>query len=229
MDIAVRVSAQQCAFALALIVAGLVAASIGASFLSLAPIEDPFLRDLRESVVRLAWVDGEANIPAWYSSSLLLLCALLLATIGTAERNFRGEPVIRWLVLSLIFGFLSLDETAQLHELSIQPLRDMLATSGFFYYGWIIPAAICVALFVLGYLGFLARLPARTRRLFVVAGAVFVAGAIGVEAISGKHASLHGEQDLTYHLIITVEELLEMGGIVIFIYALLDYIGHRFT
>jgi hypothetical protein len=72
-------------------------------------------------------------------------------------------------------------------------------------------------------------LPARTRRLFLAAGAIFVAGAIGVEAVSGMQASLHGEQNLTYHLVITVEELLEMTGIVIFIYALLDYIGGQLT
>ncbi len=54
-------------------------------------------------------------------------------------------------------------------------------------------------------------------------------GAIGVEAISGKQASLHGEQNSTYNLIITVEELLEMAGVIVFIYALLDYISRQFT
>jgi hypothetical protein len=62
-----------------------------------------------------------------------------------------------------------------------------------------------------------------------MAGALFVGGALGVEAVSGKHASLHGEQNLTYHLIITIEELLEMAGLVVFVYALLDYIGRQFA
>lgn len=228
MDVAIPVSAKRCAAALGLIVAALVVASLGATFLSFVPIANPFLHQVKESVVRLAWVDGEANIPAWYSASLLLLCSFLLAAIAFAEKRQRGGHFLHWLALSLIFAFLSLDETAQLHELSIAPLRDIFGTTGFFYYGWIVPAALCVTLFVLAYLRFLASLPARTRRLFLLAGSIFVGGAIGVEAVSGKHASLQGEQNLTYHLIITVEELLEMAGVVLFIYALLDYISRQF-
>lgn len=228
MDVAIPVSAKRCAAALGLVMAVLMATSIGASYLAFVPIENAFLREARESVVRLAWVDGEGNIPAWYSASLLLLCSLLLAMIAFAHKQQRSGQRVGWLVLALVFAFLSLDETAQLHELSIPLIRDVFHTTGFFHYGWIIPAGLCVILFVLGYWRFLARLPATTRRLFLLAGTTFVAGALGVEAISGKHASLHGEQDLAYHLIVTVEELFEMTGVIVFIYALLDYISRQF-
>jgi hypothetical protein len=80
---------------------------------------------------------------------------------------------------------------------------------------------------VLAYLSFLARLPARTRRLLLTAGAVYVGGALGVESISGWQAAAHGEHNLGYHLIVTLEELCEMMGVVLFIYALLDYLGTR--
>jgi hypothetical protein len=229
MDVVIPVSAKRCAAALSVFVLVLVAASLGASFLSFVPVADPFLTEVKESVVRLAWLDGEGNIPAWYSASLLLFCSMLLAVIAVAQRQHRRGHVVHWLILSLIFLFLSLDETAQLHELSISPLRDRFGATGFLYYAWIVPAGICVALFVVAYLRFLGNLPARTRGLFLVAGAVFVGGAIGVEAVSGMQASLQGEQNLTYHLIITLEELLEMAGVTIFIYALLDYIGHQFA
>jgi hypothetical protein len=85
-----------------------------------------------------------------------------------------------------------------------------------------------VAIFVLGYYRFLMLLPRRTRSLFIAAGTIFVGGALGVEAVSGMQASLHGQQNLTYHAIITAEELFEMAGIVVFVYALLDYIGRQF-
>ena len=49
-----------------------------------------------------------------------------------------------------------------------------------------------------------------------------------MEALSGELASLHGEHNLGYHAIITVEELLEMVGLVVFIYTMLDYIGRQF-
>ncbi len=229
MDVVIPVSAKRCAAILILIAMLLVAASLGASFLSFVPVHDSFLSEVKESVVRLAWLDGEGNIPSWYSASLLLLCSLLLSLITVAHRKHGSGPVVHWLLLSLIFAFLSLDETAQLHELAISPLRGMFGATGFLYYAWIVPAGVCVALFVLGYLRFLAKLPARTRRLFVAAGAIFVGGAIGVEAVSGMQASVHGEQNLKYHLIITLEELLEMAGLLVFIYALLDHISHQFA
>jgi hypothetical protein len=228
MDVPIPVSAKRCAAVLGLIVAVMVVASLGASLLASVPGQDPFLKEVKESVLRLTSVDGEGNIPAWYSASLLIFCALLLAILAVAEKRHQGRHVAHWLCLSLIFVFLSLDESAQLHELSIIPLRDLFGATGFLHYTWIVPAAICVAVLVIAYLGFLAKLPPRTRRLFLVAGVVYVAGAIGVEAISGKHASVHGRHNLTYQLIITLEELLEMAGAVVFIYALLDYIGHRF-
>ena len=228
MDISIPVSARQSAIALGLVTLMLVATSIAASFLSFVQIDDPFLGEVRESLVRLAWVDGEGNIPAWYSASMLLLCALLLATIADAQRH-RREYVGHWLLLALIFVFLSADETVQIHELSIQPLRDLFNTSGLLFYAWIIPAGVCLVLLALGYARFLAKLPATTRRQFVLAAALFVGGAIGVEAVSGMHAAVHGEQNLIYHLIITVEELFEMAGVVVFAYALLHYISRQFT
>lgn len=229
MDLAISVSARRCALGLALIVALIVVASVGASFLSFAQISDPFLREVRESIVRLLWLDGEGNIPAWYSAVLLFLCALLLGAITIAHHYQADGKLSGWLFLTLIFLFLSLDEIAQFHELSIAPLRTRFELTGFFHYAWIVPATLAVVLFFLAYARFIVRLPSRTRQLFLLAGAVYIAGALGVEAISGKQASLHGEQNLTYHAIITVEELFEMAGITLFLYALLDYIGRQFT
>jgi hypothetical protein len=229
MNVVIPLSPKQCALVLAFITTLLVVASLGATLLSFTAVADPFLREVRESVIRLAWLDGEGNLPAWYSACLLLLCSILLTAIASAERQRQSRYAVGWLVLALIFLFLSLDETAQLHELSIAPLQDTFSASGFLLYAWIVPAGICVALFVLGYWRFLVNLPPRTRRLFLLAGALFVGGALAVESVSGQEVSLHGEQTLTYHLIVTLEESFEMGGIVLFIYALLDYIGDQFT
>ena len=218
----------KCASVLAGVVAAVVAVSVGASVLSFITVADPVLSHVKETLVRLTWVDGEANIPAWFSSSLLLVAALLLGIIAAAERDMRSRA-IHWLVLGLIFLFLSLDETAQLHELSIVPIRDRIGASGFLYYAWILPAGVCVGVFVLAYLRFLLQLPARTRRLLLLAGAVYVGGALGVESLSGWQASLHGEHSVGYHLVVTLEELCEMMGVVLLIYTLLDYLGSRWT
>jgi hypothetical protein len=229
MDIELQVSPKRWTAALGLVVALLVAASVGASYLSFVSIDNPVLSHVRDTVVRLTWVDEECNIPSWYSASLLLLCSLLLGIIAAAQRQRRDGYFGHWLALALIFLLLSLDETAQLHELSIAPLRDRFHATGLLYYAWIVPAGVGVALFGLSYLRFLAALPARSRRLFLVAGAIYVGGALGVEALSGAQASRHGEHNPIYHAIVTVEESLEMVGLVVFIYALLDYLSRQFT
>jgi hypothetical protein len=52
-----------------------------------------------------------------------------------------------------------------------------------------------------------------------------VGGALGMELVGGKYVSLYGAQNLGFAMITTVEEVGEMLGIVIFIYALMSYIS----
>jgi hypothetical protein len=227
-DVTLIISPRRCATALAAAVLVVTTASTGASLLSFMPIGEPGLSHLRDSLVRLTWVDAEANVPAWFSAGLLLCCAFLLALIAAGHKQCGGR-VIPWTLLSAVFVLLSLDEVAQLHELSIRPLREHFHTTGFLYYPWIVPAGLCVSSLALGYSGFLTSLPGRTRWLFLGAGAVYLAGALGLEAVSGEMATRFGEWSPAYHGVTMLEELLEMTGLVAFMYALLDYIGRRFS
>lgn len=61
-------------------------------------------------------LDGEANIPAWFSSAQLLAIALTL-WMANRSRPDRRAPS-HWFISLLAIGFLllSLDETAQVHE-----------------------------------------------------------------------------------------------------------------
>ena len=83
---------------------------------------------------------------------------------------------------------------------------------------------IGVAIVGIGFLPFLLRLPSRTRNLFALSGIVYVGGAIGVEMLSASQADLNGEDNLAYALIVTLEELCEMVGVVLFLHALLDHL-----
>lgn len=169
-------------------------------------------------------LDREFNIPTWYSSFLLLICSVLLATIAAARKMQADRYTRHWSVLAVIFLYISLDETASIHELSIEPLRNALHASGLLYFTWIVPGTILVSVFVLSYLGFLAYLPAKTRNCFVIAGALYVGGALGVEAVEGRHADYYGTSNLPFALLVGAEESLEMFGLVTFIYALLAHL-----
>ena len=177
-------------------------------------------------LVRQFDLNGEANVPACYSSFALLLCSVLLATIASAKKVNGDNYAIHWKAMSIIFLFLAIDESAQIHEMiTVQVRNSGFRPSGFFYYSWVIPYGIFVIIFGLSYLRFLAHLPAKTRWLFIIAGAIYVGGALGMEGAAGFHRTLYWQKDIVHKMMTVVEESLEMTGIVVFIYALTSYMS----
>jgi len=170
-------------------------------------------------------VDVEASIVTWYSALLLLLCAILLAVITLRKSRTNSRYIHHWRILALIFIFLSIDETISIHEKLIFPLRSALNTGGIFHFAWIVVYIPLVAIFVIFYLRFLAHLPKTTRQLFWLSGTTYVAGAIGFEMIGGPIAETFGEEALPYLISVHFEEGLELLGLTIFVYGLLDYIS----
>lgn len=184
---------------------------------------------LRNNFAQLFNVDLERNIPTMYSASALLFCSILLAIIANAKKIAGNTYLRHWTGLSIIFLYLSLDEALIIHDKLIKPLRSTFNASGFLYFTWVIPGAIFVLVCLLAFLKFLTHLPAQTRRLFLIAGLIFVTGALGVEMVGGYYSNLYGERNIGYAIITTIEELLEMLGIVAFIYALLSYMSFHIT
>jgi hypothetical protein len=168
-------------------------------------------------------VDEESNLPTWFSSMNLLFAAAILGAIAVAKRRQNDPFAAHWAVLGLVFLGLSIDEAAVIHEISIDPLRDAFRLDGALKLAWVIPGAIFALGFAAFMLRFLSSLPSGTRDAFIGAGALFVAGSIGVEMVSALWLSAHGEENLTYNAIVTVEESFEMLGVVAFIGALLEY------
>jgi hypothetical protein len=85
-----------------------------------------------------------------------------------------------------------------------------------------------VGVSALAFRRFLAALPYDTRRLFIFAGGLFVAGAIGIEMIGAQvEASLGTRETMAYVVAVTLEEGCEMFGIALFLYALLAYLNRH--
>ena len=182
-------------------------------------------------------LNSENNIPTWYSSSALLLASALLAMIALVKLQWQETYARHWVVLAVIFLFLSMDEAASIHEkgselaLLIMPsLVDSGYLSRYLYFAWVVFGIPFVLLFSLAYLRFLIHLPAKTRSLFVLAGIIYVGGALGVEMLGARDFYLYGEgRPLVHSMLILWEEGFEMFGIVIFIYALTSYLGSHLT
>ncbi len=175
-------------------------------------------------LVPLFSVGSDRNLPTFYSALALLASAGLLWLIGVASRQCPALRPSYWYGLALVFVFLSIDEMLMLHEKMIEPLRSRLGTSGIFHYAWIIPYGAACLVLVAVYSRFLLQLPRRTSLLFIASGTVFVTGAIGFEMLGGLHFEKYGGKTIVYVALQTVEETLEMVGIVMFLYALADYL-----
>lgn len=180
------------------------------------------------------YFDAEANFPSMYSAMAIWFAAFLLWRIGMTDAEKEGHRSFYWKFLSMLFLFLGLDEFASIHEGLIQPAQQMLSAfnlmSGYLYFAWLVPYLLLTAAVGLVFYKFIFRIPARTRMLFAIAGLIFVTGAAGMEMVGGNYWAAQGwsvegtdKIDIVYAMIITLEELLEMVGIVFFIHALTSY------
>ena len=181
-------------------------------------------------LVALFDVDQEQSIPTVYAVLLLFCAALLLAVIAVLKKQERDPDAPRWTILALGFLFMAVDEVASLHEKLVPPLRRLLGGGrlGIFYFTWVIPGMAVVVVVAVLYVRFLLRLPPNTRATFLVAGMLFIGGVLGLELVGGRYAELHGRKNLRYSMLATVEESLEMAGMIVFIYALLTYLAQHY-
>jgi hypothetical protein len=168
-------------------------------------------------------VSGEGKLPTFYSGVTMLAAATLLGLIA-ARAPARGAFRAHWAALGVIFMLMSMDEMVQIHELSTRITRDFFGiTGGPLYHAWVIPAMVFLAFMAVAYGRFLWKLPRRSSALFIVAGCVYVGGALVMEMVDSAYAAAYGH-DLGYGVLATLEEVGEMSGIVIFIYALMDHL-----
>ena len=166
-------------------------------------------------------IDGEATVPAWYATVLLLACAGLLAVIARHVRG-HGQPFkLRWALLALVFVGLSADEACAFHEIALNRFEARLDSGGIFYFLWVWAALPVVLVMGLFFLPLVWSLPKRIAVLFTVAGLIFLGGALGAEAVSGWIVDHYGVDETAYIVTATVEECMEYVGVILFLYALL--------
>lgn len=157
-------------------------------------------------------VGREHNIPTWYASILWVILGALgvLGAVLTERR-------VGWSVFAAVGFAAALDEYTQLHERLDQlgrPLADLLGLD--LWFTWVLPAIPLMLLSAAVCLPLLWALPATQRWLLVIAGAVFFAGAVVTETISGQVLAVFGGEVTPHYMYVTMlEELLELLGVVV--------------
>ena len=180
-------------------------------------------RSYHNFFIRLFDFSHEGNIPAYFSSLLLLFASCLLYLISFTEK-LSHRDYLGWMGLGLVFTFLAIDEAVAIHEYFTGVFRNNFNLSGYLYYAWVIPYGIGVLALALAYIPFFLKLDLRMFKLMMLAGVVFVTGAIGFELIGAK-GFVEGSPKLTLMILYTIEELLEMVGVAIFIYSLFWFLS----
>jgi hypothetical protein len=118
--------------------------------------------------------------------------------------------------------FLAFDELFEVHELLIRPIRKGFNLSGFLFFAWIVAYGAGVLLLSMVFVSVWWRLHRGVRLWLGLSAATYLAGAIGLEMLGGKYYEGIGKKvDLVFGVLYTIEESLEMAGLMMFIYSLL--------
>jgi len=202
------------------LVLGLIATILLGIYITILILVPTFNASEEMGVVGLFNVNNEVSIPTWFSQIILFGAAVTLLAISACSKTWKKS----WKYLGFIFIYLSIDEGASIHELTVFPLRDFFnIQSGPLYYTWVLLFGGILLLLAMIYLKFFMNLPRKTQIILFSAALIFVSGAIGMEMVGSNLASQTGETSYSYSLVVAVEEYLEMIGVILFIYGLLSY------
>lgn len=167
-------------------------------------------------------MSGEGNLPAWFSGVTLLLLAGLFAWLRQAAAVRGDSHTAGWTLLALVCLAASVDEVAGIHEGVVGlNLRILLEDqqAKFFY---LVPGVVLLVAIGWALSGFFAALDPAIRRPLAVGIAVWLTGAVLLEAIEGVDAVV-GTEPFRTALFNTAQDTLEIAGAMLTARALIDY------
>ncbi|MHA6247757.1 hypothetical protein ACXYMU_07465 [Pontibacter sp. CAU 1760] len=175
-----------------------------------------------ENINRLFDLDGEGTIPAWFSAIQLFTVGLVF--LSSSQWTKISLITNSWFLnlAGLGFIFLSMDESAGIHERITGLLEDehwapkFEGEYGTWIYVYALIAVMLVGLGIRTILSFFKAYP--TQSLILALGmTMFLAGGVGLEIISYWY--LRGTESVLYYKIeVALEELLEMAGITVVLF-----------
>jgi hypothetical protein len=175
-----------------------------------------------------SWLDvnAEASIPTWYATVTLMACGVLLAVIAIDARVRGRAYAPHWALLAIGFGLLSLEEVIGVHSQATKVLRSAVSITDGAGYAIVLGLIVLVGLGLLAWVfgRFFLALPRRQRMLFTTGLVIYLVGVFGSDAVGDYLHDAFGEGSLLYIVVLTVEEALEMTGVLLILTGLLDHI-----
>lgn len=177
--------------------------------------------------VRMFDLDMERNVPTLFSSAIILIAAFLFYLLSKSPKEIKKGSRPYWLGLSFVFTFLAFDESAKIHETLGDYTEQFVEASGYLHYPWVISYTILVLVLAVFYFKFFWRMESKVFWSFMLAAAMYLGGAVGFELLGANESSLHGTDSMLYSIYYTIEESLEMFGVIYLIWILLNLLGGK--
>ncbi len=172
--------------------------------------------------------DSEKNIPTTFAALLHFFASIVLFKVGLTALKIKNRNYF-WFSISFVFLFLGFDELLRIHEKFTGQSSALMDNADIFLYSWIVYYLLAALILGLIFLKPLLELPKKTLINFIIAGGIFVFGAVVLENIAGtyvvNHAIEKSQVIITPEIFIlaTVEELCEMFGVTYFIFSILKF------
>jgi hypothetical protein len=184
------------------------------------PVQEYFL----DAFIFEFFINNEGNVATFWNTLLLLLTSAVAFVLASAKFSEGNKYRFEWLLLGLVFFYLSMDEASVIHEKFSVLLKDLPDINGWAHYKWLYAGGVAVLVLTFLFLRFYLHLDLRNKILFPVSMALYLFGAFGGELLSGYYAQANGTKNIPYMLMTHGEELGEQIGIILMIFTLLTYL-----
>ena len=177
-------------------------------------------------LIPLTNISHALSIPTIYTVLLLFITSLMLSLISILKHSRKDKFRWQWSFLSFMFFYISLNKGTLVHSLVTRPVRKFLRINfpDLPRSTLDVTVVFLVLVLVCFYIKFLIALPKRTKLLILVSLAVYLVGFRGINAMAAGFADIYGKDNLNYNLIVTLKKVVEMSGMMLGIYTILDFL-----
>jgi hypothetical protein len=204
--------------------------AIGAIILVIIHICLMFYGSARSPVHTIFNLDSDTNIPAWYSSMMLAVAAILAFECSGIARKFGRNDQLMFFFFCMLLVLMSCDEIVRFHETIPERLKLFMGMENgdwFDDHPWVVLGGPSVAI-VFGTMGWLlyrvmVRSTASLKLLFLGFSAIILGGVVLESAIDLV------EWRVLWKIELIVEESLEMTGTLLICSSLITWRDHVHT
>lgn len=172
--------------------------------------------------------DDEASIPTWFSNVLFLMAASAAGLAAYLERKKKSFGVWLLIMSGAILG--SIDEVSTVHESGLQSIHLLFFNENaptLLANAWVVIVPVVLIFIAWFFVLALRVLPKKTIKLFAIAAAIYLSGAIGVDIITST--LLDSTPFIEQGIFVAIEEVSELVGLSILIYAISSYIETNYS